>query len=94
VRIRHLIWLDEVVEKLERKHQVSVEEVTEVFVRRPRFLFKERGRVEGEHLYNALGRTGSGRYLSVFFIYKKSGDALVITAREMTQKEKRFYAKK
>ena len=94
MKIRRLIWLEEIVEKLERKHQVSVEEVTQVFLHRPRFLLKERGRVEGEHLYNALGRTDGGRYLSVFFIYKKDGNALIITARDMTEKERRFYAKK
>jgi len=89
-----LIWLEEIVEKLERKHRVSVEEVTQVFLHRPRFFFKERGRVEGEHLYNALGRTDGGRYLSVFFIYKKDGNALIITARDMTEKERRSHAKK
>jgi uncharacterized protein len=89
-----LIWLEEIVEKLDRKHRLSVEEVTQVFLHQPRFLFKERGRVEGEHLYNALGRTDGGRYLSVFFIYKKDGNALIITARDMTEKERRFYAKK
>lgn len=94
MKIRRIIWLEEIAEKIERKHRVSVEEVTQVFLHQPRFLFKERGRVEGEHLYNALGKSDEGRYLSVFFILKKNGNALIITARDMTEKERRFYAKK
>jgi hypothetical protein len=38
----------------------------------------ERGDVRGEDLYRMLGRTVSGRYLAVFFIYKEGGRALVI----------------
>lgn len=33
-----------------------------------RILRKEGGRVEGEHLYNALGRTEAGRFLSILFV--------------------------
>ena len=93
MKIKKLIWLNHIVEKLERKHRVSVEEATQVFIHQPKFLFKQRGRIEGEHLYNALGKTAHGKYLSVFIIYKKNGNALIITARGMREKEKRFYAK-
>lgn len=48
----------------------------------------------GEHLYLALGITDSGRYLSVYFVYKKNKKALIVTARNMTVKERRRYAKK
>lgn len=40
-----------------------------------------------------MGRMKAGRYLIVFFIQKKSGDALIISARDMTQKERRTYGK-
>ncbi len=50
--------------------------------------------VEGEHLYNALGRTQTGRYLSVFFIRKLDNRALIITARNMNRKERKKYGKK
>jgi len=54
----------------------------------------EIGDVENENLYTALGRTDSGRYLIVFYIHKSTGEALVISARNMTQKEKKSYGKK
>jgi len=55
---------------------------------------KEKGKVEGEHLYNALGKTETGRYLSVFFIKKLGNKALIITSRDMTKNERKKYAKK
>ena len=44
---------------------------------------------EGEDLYAALGRTESGRYLIVFFIYKLSGEAFILSARDMDDKERK-----
>ncbi len=38
--------------------------------------------------------TESGRYLSVYFIYKKDKKALLVTARDMTEKEKEKVCKK
>jgi len=55
---------------------------------------RESGKVEGEDLYNALGRTESGRYLSVFFIRKLGNKALIITARDMNTRERKRYEKK
>jgi predicted NBD/HSP70 family sugar kinase len=42
----------------------------------------------------ALGRTESGRCLSVFFIRKLGNKALIITARDMNTRERRRYEKK
>ena len=50
--------------------------------------------MEGEDLYAALSRTATGRYLIIYFVYKTTNEALIISAREMTGKEKRAYAKK
>ena len=95
MKITSLIWHEEIVEKIERKHHISVEEVKQVFMNQPRFLFRERGRrVAGEDLYNALGQTDSGRYVAVFFLYKAKGNALIISARDMNQRERRYYGKK
>jgi uncharacterized DUF497 family protein len=55
---------------------------------------RESGKIEGEDLYNALGRSKAGRYLSVFFIKKLGNKALIITARDMNQRERRRYEKK
>ncbi len=52
------------------------------------------GKVEGEDLYNALGKTEEGRYLSIFFIKKLGNKVLIITARDMNQRERKRYEKK
>ena len=92
--INDVIWLDSIVEKLAWKHNVTTSEVEEILRGECRIFRKEKGRVEGEHLYNALGRTKAGRYLSVFFIRKLGNKALVITARDMIRSERRRYEKK
>lgn len=45
-------------------------------------------------MYAAMGRTAAGRYLLIYFVYKTTKEALIISAREMTKREKRAYAKK
>jgi len=42
----------------------------------------------------ALGRTDSGRLLSILFIYKKTKEALILSARDMAGKERKQYGKK
>jgi uncharacterized DUF497 family protein len=39
-------------------------------------------------VYLALGQTDAGRYLYVFFVYKKSHNAIVISARDMDAGER------
>ena len=92
--IDDIIWLDRIVEKLAWKHNVLPSEVEEVLSGGCRIFRKEKGKVEGEHLYNALGRTESGRYLSVFFIRKLGNKALIVTARGMNRRERGHYGKK
>jgi uncharacterized DUF497 family protein len=92
--IDDIIWLDAIVEKLIWKHQVLTTEVEEVLRGRCRIFRKEAGRVEGEYLYNALGQSEDGRYLSVFFIKKLNNKVLIVTARDMNKNERKRYAKK
>jgi uncharacterized DUF497 family protein len=94
VEITGFIWLDEAIEKIERKHGVSKDEVEEAFRGSHKFRFIEKGNVEGEDMYALLGRTRSGRYLTVFFIYKMNREALIVSARDMARKERRWYGKK
>jgi uncharacterized DUF497 family protein len=94
MKINGIIWLRNVIDKLLWKHHVTTDEVEEVFSRSPRYRFVEEGDVEGEDLYSALGRTEAGRYLTVYFLHKVTGEALVISARDMTKKERRLYGKK
>ena len=94
MKIEGVIWLREVVDKLAVKHHVETFEVEEVFDDKPRIRFVEKGERKDENLYLALGRTRAGRYLCVLFIYKKTKEALILSARDMAGKEKRQYGKK
>ncbi len=94
MRIEGIIWLRDVVDKLIAKHGVETYEVEQVFGNRPQFRFVERGKRRGEDVYLALGQTDAGRYLVVLFIYKKSREALVLSARDMAKKERRQYGRK
>jgi uncharacterized protein len=94
VKIEGIIWLEDVVEKLWRKHGVEAEEVGEVFDNKPRFWFVEKGQRLEEDIYMAQGRTDAGRYLVAFFIYKQSQRALIISARDMTPSERRRHERK
>lgn len=94
MEIARLIWLRDIVDKLEWKHQVSPDEVEDVLMNKPRFRRMKRGQVRGEDIYGALGQTQSGRYLSVFFIKKPQQTALVISAREMDAREREQYERR
>ena len=94
MRIENLIWLDSIIDKLAFKHQVETSEVVEVFERRPKFRFVQRGDRKGENVYLALGKSEAGRYLAVIFIQKKNNDALILSARDMAKKERKQYERK
>lgn len=91
MKIEHIIWLEEIIEKLDRKHNVQQEEVREVLDNDPHFRFVENGHRPDENVYSALGQTDGGRYLIVFFVYKRDKSALILSARDMTQSERRRY---
>jgi hypothetical protein len=93
MRITDIIWKETIVEKLIDKHGVSTAEAEEVLLSRPVVRLIVKGRVRGEHVYAAMARITSGRYLIVFFIYKKRGMALPISAREMARAERKYYGK-
>ena len=94
MNIAGFLWIDEIVEKLARKHQVETFEVEEVFFFSPRVRFVEKGEREGEDVYAALGRTDAGRYLTVFFVRKRDGRALPLSARDMSHAERKRYERK
>jgi len=94
VQIVDLLLKDNVIDKIIWKHNVTEREVRQVFNNNPHIRFIEKGRIKGEDLYSALGRTDGGRYLSIFFILKKDKQALIVTARDMKENERKKYAKK
>ena len=93
MKIVGFIWLEEIVEKLEVKHQVFPDEVEQVFGNQPSVKRMNRGHFRGEDVYRALGQTDAGRYLVVFYIYKLTREALILSVRDMDHKERRSYAK-
>lgn len=94
MEIADLIITPEILDKLIWKHNLIESEVRKIFLDKPKYRFIEKGRYKNEHLYLALGVTDYGRYLSVYFICKMNKMALIVTARDMTEKERRIYAKK
>ena len=93
MRITDIIWKERFVEKLSSKHGVSIREVEESFHSNPVVRRIAKGRVRGEDLYSALSQISNGRYLIVFFIKKKHGIILPISARDMDQSERKYYGK-
>lgn len=91
VKIEGFVWFNEILEKLEQKHGVQQQEIREVFSGHPYFCFVEKGYRSGENVYAALGPTDAGRYLIVFFIYKKNKQAIILSARNMTDAEREKY---
>lgn len=91
MHIIDIIWLPQVIDKLDWKHNVNPEEVDEVLFDNPLYRKVQKGHISGEDLYTALGQTEAGRYLIVFFIYKATREALILSARDMNKRERRQY---
>ena len=86
--IRELIWPEDRVEHM-AAHGVRPHEVEEVCFGQPLVL---RGRTEGENpVYYVLGQTDTGRYLFCVVIQFPDGKGYPVTARPMTDNEKRRF---
>jgi len=94
LKINGFIWYEKIIEKLERKHNVQQYEVRDVFSSIPMFRYVEKGLHPNENVYAALGQTKAGRYLIIFFIYKIDKHALIMSARDMTDAERKKYEQK
>jgi uncharacterized DUF497 family protein len=88
MRLSELLWDEHAEEHIDR-HGIRPAEVDDaVFEPLARFF-----RVRGDR-YAVLGRTGDGRYLFAVLQPVGRGVARVVTARPMTNREKRRYARK
>lgn len=87
-RIEGFIWREWVIEKIIERHGVWPDEVQESFFNRP---YKLR-RVESGK-YQLFGRSEDGRYLFIVFAWQ-GRQVRVITARDMTHSERRFFGRK
>ena len=87
-QIEGFLWEEWVIDKLDWKHGIDSQEVEESFFNPP---YKVRRTADNKYLL--YGRSESGRYLFVVFVWE--GQFVKgITAREMTPMEKRFYGRK
>jgi len=93
MKISGAIWLQKIIDKIESKHHITQKEVEEVLSNKPQYRFIEKGRIEGENVYSAYGRTDAGRYVTIIFIRKFNNRALIISARDMDKKERKQYGK-
>ncbi len=95
MQIDNIVCSERTEAKLESKHHVTLREARQIFFSEPRIRFAEKGHTVGEDVYGAFGQTLGGRYLSVFFIYKPARKtAVIISARDMSDKERRTYGRK
>lgn len=95
MKIDHIVCPKHIEEKLASKHQVTVREARGVLLDQPRVRFAQKGCTPGEDVYAAFGQTYGGRYLAVFFVYKPGNHtAIIISAREMSAKERKAYGRK
>jgi uncharacterized DUF497 family protein len=94
MRIEGVIWLRDVIDKLIEKHGVETHEIEQALDNKPKIRFVEKGEREGEDVYLAFGQTDEGRYLAILFIYKRTSEALIVSARDMEPKERRQHGKK
>lgn len=88
LRIESLEIDDHILDKIESKHRVSFEEVEEACLSEKRYV--RRGR---EGLYKLFSQTGAGRYILVVLVNLGRGNWKIVTAREMTDNERRLYSK-
>ncbi|MBI1924923.1 BrnT family toxin [Candidatus Poribacteria bacterium] len=95
MQIDYIVCPDDIEDKLESEHHVTVREARQVLLNKPRIRFAEKGHTEGNDVYGAFGQTLGGRYLSVFFVYKpETKTAIIISARDMSNKERKAYGRK
>ena len=79
---------DEVLEKIESKHGVTFDEAEEAC-----FSGQRHVRIARDGLYRLFARTDSGRHLLVVLANAGGGVWRLVTAREMTSRERQLYKK-
>ena len=93
MQITQFVWNEDIIEHI-AKHNVTPEEIEEVCFDHP-LIIKSKQDAKGINpIYYVLGQTDSGRYLLIVIIYFKQGRAMVITARDMDQSERKRYQRR
>ena len=88
LRIESLEIDDHILDKIESKHGISFEEVEEACLLEKRHVRRSR-----EGLYKLFSQTVAGRHVLVVLANLGRGNWKIVTAREMTDSERRLYNK-
>lgn len=75
------------------KHKVSDKETEEIFSNKPKFILEDEKHSLKEKRYMIWGSTNEDKRLAVFFTIRKD-KIRIISARDMSKKERREYEKK
>jgi uncharacterized protein len=85
LRIEALAIDDHILDKIESRHRITFQEVEEVCYS------QHHARRAQEGIYKVFGRTDTGRYVLVVLADHGGGVWKVVTARDMTQNERRLF---
>lgn len=88
IRISQILWDVDSIYHI-AKHDVTPEEVEEAVFDGHILILKAKGK-----RYVLLSRTSSGRHLTVVVAFKFKGRVRIITARDMTTKERQYYKRR
>lgn len=80
-------------EKIWKKHAVPFKECEEVFFNKNYTIYPDEKHSESEIRFLCLGSTLRGKKLTIIFTIR-SGNIRIISARNMSKKERRIYEKK
>ena len=89
MRIEYLYWKDHIVEKIIERHGVTPDEVEEVI-----YDGDPEIRKSGKIRYLIWGKSRAGRYLFIVLEEESQGVFVPLTARDMTESEKRAFRKR
>ena len=88
LRVESLEIDDHILEKIEAKHGITLQEVEEACLSDRRHIRRDR-----EGLYKVFSQAAAGRYILVVLVNLGEGNWKIVTARDMTVAARRLYGK-
>ncbi len=88
MKITQILWDADCIYHI-TKHNVTPEEVEEAVFEGNSIILRGK-----EKRYIVLSKTTSGRFLTIVVAFKLKGRVHVITARDMDEKERKYYKRK
>jgi len=89
-KITRLVWDREILEKVKRKHGLTPREVEEACFNPKRYVLKGPKRRRRKR-YLVYSQTDAGRYILTVLEPLGKGQARVVTARDLSGRERKFY---